>query len=83
MQHERTLRADIIRYLTSLVSLPYCLCASHIAWYKESGCLLAAELNIVSNALETARCPMLAQSRSSGRGQPKSVVVGRKEEDVS
>ena len=37
--------------LTSLMSLPCCLCPSHIASYKHRGCFSTAELNIISNAL--------------------------------
>jgi hypothetical protein len=69
--------------LTSLMSSPCCLCALHIASYKDWGCILAAELNIISNALKTARRPILAPSSSSGRGQQKSNVVGRKEKEIS
>ena len=42
-----------------------------------------AESNIMSNALAIARCPILAASSSSGKGQPKSIVVGRKGEEIS
>ena len=70
-----------IQVLTSLVSSPCCLYPSHIAFHTRS--FSAVELNIISNALETARCPILAPSSSSGRGQPKSIVVGRKEEEIS
>ena len=72
-----------IQVLTSLVSSPCCLCPSHIALYKDERCFLAAELNILSNALKTARCPILAPSSSSGRGQPNIIVVGRKEDEIS
>src|SRR5258706_6938922 len=56
-----------------------CLFASRIASKNDWGSFVAAELKIASNALETARCPILASPNSSGRGQPKSIVVGRKE----
>jgi len=69
-----------IQVLTSLMSLPCCLCPSHIAFQRSFS---AVELNIISNALETARCPILTPSSSSGRGQPNSIVVGRKEEEIS
>src|SRR5258706_9996608 len=65
------------------MSFPCCLCASHIASYKVLGCFSAAELNSVANTLATARCPILAPSNSSGRGHPKSIVIGRKEEEIS
>jgi len=72
-----------IQVLTSLMSSSCCLCPLYIASYKHRGCPLAAELKIISNALKTARCPILAPPSSSGRGQPNIIVVGRKEEEIS